>query len=540
MMKRMIQGACALFLLLSLAVPAQAATGGRFLRGSYTVEDGTLRMLCMELPEGGTLTATVGTQEAKASIATVAQEELPTTVYCLIDVSSSMGAAQMQTAKDAMQAISDQMGEGDSMVITSLGDTVNIGQVLDTAQARNEAIAALSQGDGYTNLYTGIVDSLNALETSTKYNQNRCLVILSDGKDDHKTGSTETEAMDAIKSSTIPIYAVATLPQGAGREAREYGKLLRSFASASLGGAGYTPALDNLTGTETGQAIWQSIQASGVVDIDLASLDVPADRDTLLVKATYHTDDAEYVDTATIYTVDLPSPSPEPTAEPTEGPTPEPTPAPGPDPVPEGLPGWVIPAAAAGAVVILAAVIAAVVLAGKRKKKRAAEAVSEEPADVGKTAPADVGKTAPANVGETAPVDVGETVSVAGTAKPEAHRSADPWTPTAPTLADCRVRLTALGYPDRVFDIDLMTHQGKTVGRDGRAEAVLEGDARLSGIHCELEWDGTALYVLDRGSTNGTFVNGVPIQGKSWMPLEDGATLRIGAYEYRAKYTPKA
>jgi len=539
MMKRMIRGACALLLSLSLAVPALAATGGRFLRGSYTVEDGTLRMLCMELPEGGALTATVGTQEAKASIATVAQEELPTTVYCLIDVSTSMGAAQMQTAKDAMQAISDQMGEGDSMVITSLGDTVNIGQVLDTAQARNEAIAALSQGDGYTNLYTGVVDSLNALETSTKYNQNRCLVILSDGKDDHKTGSTEAEAMDAIKGSTIPIYAVATLPQGAGQEAREYGKLLRSFASASLGGAGYTPTLDNMTGTETGQAIWQSIQASGVVDIDLAGVAVPADRDTLLVKATYHTDDAEYVDTATIYTVDLPAPSPEPTPEPTAEPTAEPTPVPTPEPVSGGLPGWVIPAAAAGAAVILAAVIAAIAVAGKKKKERAAEAVPAEPADVGETAPADVGETAPADVGETAPADVGETAPLEE-AKPEAPRSADPWTPTAPTLADCRVRLTALGYSERVFDIDLMAHQGKTVGRDERAEAVLDGDAKLSGVHCELEWDGAALYVLDRGSTNGTFVNGVPIQGKSWMPLEDGATLRIGAYEYRAKYTPKA
>lgn len=534
MKKYAMRGACALFLALSLTVSALAASGGRFLRGGYTVEDGTLRMLCVELPEGGELTATVGTQEAEAVISTVAEEGLHTTVYCLIDVSGSMGAAQMQTAKDVMQAISDQMGEGDNMVITPLANTVDIGQVLDTPQARNDTIAALGQGNGYTNLYTGVVDSLNVLKTSTKYSQNRCLVILSDGQDAHKTGSTEAEAMDAIKSSDIPIYAVATLPQGAGREAQEYGKLLRSFASASLGGAGYTPTLDDLTGTEIGQEIWRSIQAGGVLDIDLASVDVPDGRDTMVVKAVYRTDDAEYVDTATVYTVDLPAPAPtpEPTVEPSPEPAPTSTPEPEPEPEPGGLPGWVVPAVIAGAAV-LAVVITAVVLAGKRKKQKAAEAALKEIESIGATIPAE-----PEDVGETAPVR--ELREEAPLEQPEPVPSADPWTPTAPKLADCRVRLTALGYPDRRFDIDLMTHQGRSIGRDGRADAILEGDTKLSGVHCELEWDGAALYVQDRGSTNGTFVNGVPIQGKSWMPLEDGATLRIGAYEYRAKYTLKA
>lgn len=536
MKKYATRGACALILALSLTLTALAAAGGQFLRGGYTVEDGTLRMLCMELPEGGELTATVGTQEAEAVISTVAEERLRTTVYCLIDVSGSMGTAQMQTAKDVMQTISDRMGEGDNMVITTLANTVDIGQVLDTPQARNDAITALGQGKGYTNLYTGVADSLNVLETSTKYNRNRCLVILSDGQDAHKTGSTEAEAMDAIKSSDIPIYAVATLPQGAGQEAREYGKLLRSFASASLGGAGYTPTLDNLTGTEIGQEIWRSIQAGGVLDIDLASVDVPAGRDTMVVKAAYRTEDAEYVDTATIYTVDLPAPvpTPEPTVEPSPEPSSDPvsTSSPEPDgPVSGGLPGWVIPAVIAGAAVL--AVVIAVVLAGKKRKKPTEEVVPEEPEEIGETTPAepeDVGKTAPAQeLLEEAPPEESEPVP-----------SADPWTPTAPKLADCRVRLTALGYPDRRFDIDLMTHQGRTLGRDGRADTILEGDAKLSGVHCELEWDGAALYVQDRGSTNGTFVNGVPIQGKSWMPLEDGATLRIGSYEYRAKYALKA
>jgi len=538
-MKRSIRGACALLLALALGfnMPALASAGGRFLRGGYTVEGDSLRMLCMELPEGGRLTATVGTQEAGASVSTVAEEDLPTTVYCLVDVSGSMSDAQMETAREAMLAISGEMGEDDNMVITSLGDTVDVGQLLDSSQSREEAINALSQGSADTNLYKGIVDSLELLDTSTKYNRNRCLVILSDGQDDHQTGSTEAEAMDAIKSSAIPIYAVATLPVGAGKEAQEYGKLLRSFATTSLGGAGYTPTLDEMTGEETGRAIWDSIQASGVVDIDLSGVKAPEGQDTLLVKVTYQTDDAEYVDTATVYAVDLPT-----SASKENGDDTEPSPEPGPDddhkPEPEskGLPGWAIIAGA----VLLAALIIAVVLIVKRKKKQekpeeAQEEASEEP-------PEEPPESVPEEVPETAPVEtVPETGPIESEAEAEAEpQGPDPWTPPPPVQADCRVRLTALGYPERVFDIDLITHQGMTLGRDDRAQTVLEGDSKLSGLHCELEWDGGAIYVRDRGSTNGSFVNGVPIQGKSWMPLEDGATLRIGAYEYRAKYTPRA
>lgn len=525
MMKRAIQGACAFLLALALTVPILAAPGGRFLRGSYTIEDDTLQMLCMELPDGGTLTAAVGTQEAQATISTVGQEGLPTTVYCLIDVSGSMGEAQLQTAKDAMQAISDQMGDGDNMVITSLGDTVNIGQVLETAQARNEAIAALSQGNEYTNLYTGIVDSLDVLETSTKYNTNRCLVILSDGQDDHQTGSTETEAMDAIRNSTIPIYAIATLTEGAGREAQEYGKLLRSFASTSLGGVGYTPTLDEMTGAETGQDIWRSIQNSGVVRIDLASVTVPTDRDTLLVKATYQTDEAEYVDTTTIYVVDLPAPAPEPTPASTSEPTPTLAPSPSPDPTPsdgQTLTGWLLPAIIAGILVIAAAITALALVRRSKKKKEAQRGWQDGPV---------LTNPEPPDLPETAALDQKQA---------EEPSTKDPWTPPPPVQADCRLRLTALGDPNRVFDIDLMTRQGRTVGRDNRAAATLEGDAKLSGIHCELLWTGKELFVQDLDSTNGTYVNGVPIKGKSWMPLEDGATLRVGAYEYRAKYALRA
>jgi hypothetical protein len=50
------------------------------------------------------------------------------------------------------------------------------------------------------------------------------------------------------------------------------------------------------------------------------------------------------------------------------------------------------------------------------------------------------------------------------------------------------------------------------VGRHERAALCLPMDEEMSGLHCELRWDGTRGSVRDLGSANGTFVNGERVQ----------------------------
>lgn len=69
-----------------------------------------------------------------------------------------------------------------------------------------------------------------------------------------------------------------------------------------------------------------------------------------------------------------------------------------------------------------------------------------------------------------------------------------------------------------------------TIGRSAPAELLLEGST-VSRRHCRLDLAGEQLTVTDLGSTNGTVVNGMQIDGA--VALQDGMTLGIGAHRLR-------
>lgn len=68
------------------------------------------------------------------------------------------------------------------------------------------------------------------------------------------------------------------------------------------------------------------------------------------------------------------------------------------------------------------------------------------------------------------------------------------------------------------------------VGRARPAGLVLN-DRAISRSHCRLDQDGDRLVLTDLGSTNGTHLNGIRLDGPS--PLLDGALIRIGAHTLR-------
>lgn len=69
-----------------------------------------------------------------------------------------------------------------------------------------------------------------------------------------------------------------------------------------------------------------------------------------------------------------------------------------------------------------------------------------------------------------------------------------------------------------------------TIGRTPPADLVLEGGT-VSRRHCRLERSQDQVLVTDLGSTNGTFIDGVRVEGS--VALRDGATLAIGAHRLR-------
>jgi hypothetical protein len=69
-----------------------------------------------------------------------------------------------------------------------------------------------------------------------------------------------------------------------------------------------------------------------------------------------------------------------------------------------------------------------------------------------------------------------------------------------------------------------------TIGRDVNNAVVIE-DQFASAEHAILTFRGRAWYVEDLGSTNGTFVNGSPIDGVA--PLGYGDVVQVGQVRLR-------
>jgi transcriptional regulator with PAS, ATPase and Fis domain len=90
--------------------------------------------------------------------------------------------------------------------------------------------------------------------------------------------------------------------------------------------------------------------------------------------------------------------------------------------------------------------------------------------------------------------------------------------------AHCRGAVVALRVKGSTREIPLAKRRQWSVGARAGCDIVIE-DAYVSGHHCVLERRGDGLFVLDRGSKNGTYVNGHEVEGAELRP---GSVLTIG------------
>jgi pSer/pThr/pTyr-binding forkhead associated (FHA) protein len=72
-----------------------------------------------------------------------------------------------------------------------------------------------------------------------------------------------------------------------------------------------------------------------------------------------------------------------------------------------------------------------------------------------------------------------------------------------------------------------------TIGRAGDNAVVLARDDFASARHARVEAQRDGLWIIDLGSTNGTFVNGDRIDGR--RRLRDGDVVKVGDTELRVE-----
>ncbi|MFW6182067.1 MAG: FHA domain-containing protein [Spirochaetota bacterium] len=87
-----------------------------------------------------------------------------------------------------------------------------------------------------------------------------------------------------------------------------------------------------------------------------------------------------------------------------------------------------------------------------------------------------------------------------------------------------KTRTAKLTFKNRSISITRLI----SIGRDPGNDVVLAGDPLVSRRHALIEKEGDRCFIMDKGSTNGTYVNNNPIPRAERVEIRSGDVITIG------------
>ena len=526
-----------------------AADNQAFITGVYQKNEGSLELLCAIPGETGKkedFQITLGNQEISVlSAVATGEEQLPKTVYCLVDISGSM-KGRMEQAKEILNAINDGLHTGDNLVIGRMGNQITDSAFLTDQDDIEAEIDTLSYTGEDTDLYSGLLHGLKFLQQGEEVHEMKTLVVISDGCDDQGAGATWKEAYEAVGKAGISVYTAAIILSAADYEpAKELG----SFARNSAGGIHFPQSVDggsqpaNMTGEEMGKGIVAAMEGTMHLTVDLSEVQ-ETQKDTYLLSAAFYSQDGRVLrDSQELGAGELSLPQKEESeiASPSEM-------MPESDPGQESGTGKYLPYLAGGGSLLAAAIVALAVSASRKRKKeeeqrREAERLRIEAEERERLERAR--KEEERLEKERKEQELRERLAreeqlsqaqrereaEERKAREEAARRKMEIFNALPRL---NIRMSIIGHRDAVVNIQLVKGYEMTVGRNTKARIVLNPqDTKLSGVHFVMFWDGGSVYVWDGQSRNGTAVNGVVVSHLGRVAIRPGDSIRAGSYEYR-------
>ena len=79
----------------------------------------------------------------------------------------------------------------------------------------------------------------------------------------------------------------------------------------------------------------------------------------------------------------------------------------------------------------------------------------------------------------------------------------------------------------------LLTGLIKDIGRNHDCDLCIPDDVKISRYHTRLQWEKDGWNIVDMGSTNGTYLNGVRLEGKTKTRLNPGDIIEVGDSQLR-------
>jgi len=98
------------------------------------------------------------------------------------------------------------------------------------------------------------------------------------------------------------------------------------------------------------------------------------------------------------------------------------------------------------------------------------------------------------------------------------------------------LRFTPLGREDKQIVFEELSGR-LVIGRDPAKANLIFDDHLLSSRHCSISHGPEGVTLYDLGSTNGTYVNGLPVT--TGRVLSDGDVILLGSMELRVNIGPQ-
>lgn len=208
--RKLILVACVIVLLLSSAGSyAYAAEDFEIEQVQANMPEVTVYLRSEEKPIAEDLEVRMGQDLLTInSISTFEEADSGTDYFVLVDVSNSIPDEYCESIKQALSTFSDSLGSCDKMVLLAFGEEVTtLLSGGEDAEQREQAIARIHNNDKKTLLFEAIFRTADMAD-KMQDNARKIVLVLSDGENFAAGESTEEEAQKALSERNLPVYAM--------------------------------------------------------------------------------------------------------------------------------------------------------------------------------------------------------------------------------------------------------------------------------------------------------------------------------------------
>ena len=425
----------------------------------------------------------------------------------LVDVSGSVTPNDIVNVREILTELVGMKNDVDNMSIVEIRNEITKTDFVSDKETLLEEIKEIERTSEDTNLYLAIREVLKILNEETACHNKKCLIVISDGKDDQKNGILFEDVRDAIKEEKIPICTLA-MPWG-GSKAEEPDKVMKSFTENAAGGIYIRYQDGEFDNAGIAKRFSEFAHGGMVAEISLegfepngsmVTLSVDSSDDNNLIKGDSYEIPSYAI--SSVIVKEEPADVAEETVMEIENEESSVTQY-----------KWIYP------VVILVGIVAValVVIVCVKKKGKKEESTLDSGSKEKEESAASSEKMFDYEV--ATPTKDGEEELVAMQNEEEVEK--------------CYITLTEIGpMATRVLHAEFT--DSLVIGRRKSSGLAITDDNQVSGTHCKLWMDAGVMYVVDLDSTNGTILNGVPVTVRQQVRQED--IIMIGAFEYRISW----